>query len=178
MKYIITILITVIVCLVAYKAISFKPITKPTVTTTIIPGDSAPKKIIVKIPVPYDSIITVTDTFYRSVDTAEILRRYFTQYIYDDTIRDTSFVAIIKEIVTQNKIIDRKFYLQNLREKQIINYTTIIDDKKWFITANTELGKQTGIALGTLYENGKYAYGLGYDLINNKLQVSFNYRIK
>ena len=150
------------------------------ITDTItIPGDPIPYAVRVEVPVPHDSFIVVNDTFYRNVDTAEILRKYFTMYFYSDTIRDSSFIAILNESITRNTIVDRQLFVQNLRAKQVIKNTTIpLTSTKWFISAGTTIGDKTGFMLGGMYLNGKNAYGLGYDIINNNIQLSFNYKIK
>lgn len=82
--------------------------------------------------IPVDNPVpTPPDTFYdvmfvevpAKVDTAEILKKYFAVYSYRDTIRqDSMFSLILDDVVSQNKIIDRKAWYKDL-SPTIINTT-------------------------------------------------------
>jgi hypothetical protein len=151
-----------------------------TVTKTVtIPGDSIPYPIKVLIPVPHDSI--VTDTLWQSqkVDTAEILRRYFARYFYNDTIRDTSFIAIIQEVITQNRIIDRQFKLQNTRAQAITYVTNITTPSpKWYVGPSVSYNGKVGFGASGLWRNNNHAFGLNIDVTNRMAGITYMLSIK
>lgn len=149
-----------------------------TVTKTVtVPGDNIPYPVPVPVPVPHDSV--VVDSFWRDVDTAAILRRFFTQYTYQDTIRDTSFLAILREVVTQNQIIERKLSVQNLRPTAVTYTTnTVAAPARWYAGPTANLGSRMGVGAEILYANNKNAFGLSYDLVNRNVGVKWLYSIK
>lgn len=155
-----------------------EPLTTKTITKTVtVPGDSIPYPVNVLVPVPYDSI--VVDSFWRKVDTAEILRKYFIKYVYQDTIRDTSFLAILREVVTQNQIIERKLSVQNLRPTAVTYTTnTVTAPSRWYAGPTANLGSRMGVGAEILYANNKNAFGLSYDLVNRNVGVKWLYSIK
>jgi hypothetical protein len=104
-----------------------------------IPGDSIPYSVVSYVPV-WDSIM-VTDTIPSEIDTAAILKDYFVTRVYKDTITDdTSFLAIIRDEISQNRITNRNYSHQNLRAT-IINTTTI------FAAPKVEVGPYLGYGL-------------------------------
>ena len=103
-----------------------KVITK---TVVILTGDKVQVFIPTKAPKP---VYIDTGSYHieykegkaSKIDTLAIIKDYLSKYYYNDTIKDTSFVAIIKEVLYKNRIIDRQLYVQNLRQK-IVNTTTV-----------------------------------------------------
>jgi hypothetical protein len=105
-------------------------ITDTTYTTRIIPGDSVLSEIQVHVPVPVyiDSIIYLP----ANIDTALILSQYFNRLYYVDTIyREGNFMAVVKDSVSNNRIVYRAFDFQNLRPTAI--YTTNIRHQEYNI---------------------------------------------
>ena len=157
----------------------------PTGTTVIktvtIPGDRIPYPVNVYLPSPRDSFM-VRDTLWKSfpVDTAEILERFFTRYLYRDTIRDTSFIAILQEIITQNKIVNRTLWVQNTRPQAITYITTNIAPAacKWFIGPSISYNGKLGLGVGGIWCNGAHAFGVNYDVTNRISSLSYYYALK
>lgn len=78
----------------------------------------------VLIPKPYPVYKDTGSIKWKDVDTSEILKDYYTKYYYIDTLKDdTSAFIQINDIVTENKLQDRKLIFQN--RKPIIINTTI-----------------------------------------------------
>jgi hypothetical protein len=103
-------------------------VTDTTYTTGIIPGDSVPYEVLVHVPVPVyvDSIIYLP----ANIDTAVILAEYFQRLYYVDTIyREGNFMAVVKDSVSNNRIVYRAFDFQNLRPTAI--YTTNIRHQEY-----------------------------------------------
>jgi len=155
-----------------------EPLPTRTITKTVtVPGDSIPYPVKVLVPAPYDSI--VVDTVWRQVDTAAILRKYFIKYVYQDTIRDSSFLAILREVVTQNQITERELSVQNLRPTAVTYTTnTVAAPARWYAGPTANLGSRMGVGAEILYVRNKNAFGLSCDLVNRNVGVTWLYSIK
>lgn len=152
--------------------------TASTITRTVtVPGDSKPYPVAVAVPVPYDSV--VVDTFWRDVDTAAILRRFFTQYTYQDTIRDSSFVAILREVLAQNQIIERQLSVQNLRPTQV-TYTTTVETPppRWYAGGFASYGGHSSAGVTLLYARKNNAFGITADPFNRSAGVQWLHVIR
>jgi hypothetical protein len=91
-----------------------------TYVTTIIPGDSALKEVMVKVPYPVYRDTGSTRLVWQPVDTLAILADYHRASYYSDTITlDGNFLAIIRDSVNFNRITWRGFDHQNLRPQVI-----------------------------------------------------------
>lgn len=146
--------------------------------TVIIAGDSIPYPVKVLIPVPYDSIVYRDNPIPTVVDTEAILHRYFAKYFYRDTIRDSTFVAILNELVTENRIVDRQLEVQNLRPHSVTYTTSIIQPPpKWYVGPVITFGSKPGAGAELLYVKGKNAVGLSGDAVNRSISVKWLYSI-
>jgi hypothetical protein len=143
--------------------------------TDTIHGDSVPYPVYRDVPYPVPVYRDTGSTRWRDkpIDTGAILREYFTRNYYRDTITDdTSFLAIIEDTVTENRIIYRQYWHQNLRPKVINQYTTTIHSG-----TGLYLGAGTGITpdkpalnVSALFiTTGKFHYQFTYDLNNKSL---------
>lgn len=74
-----------------------------------------------------------TDTFYRSIDTIEILKDYYSKYAYQDTVQvDTFGNIVISDTITKNYIIARKVQ-SNLEIPEItIEKTIYLNSREWY----------------------------------------------
>ena len=131
----------------------------------------------VAVPVPHDSV--VVDTFWRNVDTAAILRRFFTQYTYQDTIRDSSFVAILREVLAQNQIIERQLSVQNLRPTQV-TYTTTVETPppRWYAGGFASYGGHSSAGVTLLYARKNNAFGITADPFTRSAGVQWLHAIR
>lgn len=150
-----------------------------TVKTVTIPGDSIPYPVPTPVPVPYDSISYKDSLVYQKVDTASILRRYFTQYFYQDTIRDSTFLAILREVVTENRIVDRKLDVQNLRPQAITYATTVINpEPRLFLGPAVSYNGTIGFGGSVMYINNNNAYQVTGDVSNRIITATWLHSIK
>lgn len=159
--------------------------------TVVIPGDKVPVFIPTKAPKP---VYIDTGSYHieykegkaSKIDTLAIMKDYLSKYYYNDTIKDTSFVAIIKEVLYKNRIIDRQLYVQNLRQK-IVNTTTVLPmpklRNKIFIGAglssnlsltNSKPGVMGSVLLVTKKDHG---YEYSYDVINKIHSVGMYWKL-
>jgi hypothetical protein len=172
------ILVTVVIMLSIFPLI--KGCESPTIITRTdtIPGDSIPYPVQVKVPVPYEKI--TTDTIYctAEIDTAAILKDYFTKYFYRDTIKSNSVTAIICEEVTQNKITDRQVWIQNHRPIQIINNAPLQSNSIFAGLNISEYNKKLGIGPSIIYTRKQDAFNLNYDIINSGISIGYYRKFK
>lgn len=113
-----------------------------------------------------------------SVDTAEVLKRYFASNTFQDTISDSSLVAVIRDSVVENKIIARDFTYR-------INRPTVIQTVETKSMANTgestvsigAFATKVGYGAQLLLARPKATYGFGYDLPNNSIAVQLSWKL-
>jgi hypothetical protein len=160
----------------------------PEVTTTIIhdtiPGDPYPVISYLDKPVPF-RVEVPGDTFwkYHKVDTAAILKDYFSRKIYGDTLKDdtSAFIALI-DTVYMNQLHKRTLIFQNRRATEInttINNFGEVPRNKFFF--GVSIGRSlNNFAAGPslLWVTKKsFAYGLMYDVVNKDFYGTFYYKI-
>ncbi len=80
-----------------------------------IPGDHQLIKVQDKILEPV-KIIHSQHPKNKPVDTAAVLRDYFDQKVYSDTIRSRDVVAVIKDSIVNNGIRGRQVFIENKRQ--------------------------------------------------------------
>ncbi|MDL5050662.1 hypothetical protein QQ054_32180 [Oscillatoria amoena NRMC-F 0135] len=143
-----------------------------------IPGDSIQYPVYVGVPIP--DTVYLPDTVTLLPDTAAILSDYFQIRKYSDTIRrDSSFLVIINDSLTRNRLSGRSVFFQNLRP---IAVTSTIITRKPLPAPAIFAGANLG---GTL--SGKYSFSpslaytnkqgrmlsLQYDLLNRELRAGY-----
>lgn len=112
------------------------------------------------------------------IDTAEILKQYFAANTFQDTISDSSIVAVIKDSVIENKIVARDFTYR-------INRPTVIQtvETKSTATANGSTVSVGAFATKTTYgaqvllARPQATYGVGYDLRNKSLALQLSWKL-
>jgi hypothetical protein len=173
--------LTLLFLLVAVCVISLfqEPKTaEKTVTQTItVPGDSVPYVVQVKVPVPV-FIDHIVDTNNMVVDTAAIIAKYLERVVYNDTIRDSSMLAILNETVSRNRIVERKVWLQNLRPQAITYTTTVVEPSPQWLAgvSGNVIGGRIGIGAGVVYVRKRDAFTLS--VYTNGVQGSYMWKIK
>lgn len=149
--------------------------------TIKIKGDSVayPVKVTVNVPVKLPG-----DTFWKTqpIDTFNILSQYFDKYLYTDTFKkDSDFVAILQDTITQNRIIGRKFWHQNLKESMIVTKTVTTTEPlpKIFIGGGIGLNNKIGLNIsGTYIVNKSMAINGNIDPLNKYVSINYQYKIK
>lgn len=165
----------------------------PEVVTIIerdtIKGDSVPYEVLLPKPFPVYKDTGSTKWKYKEVDTCSILRDYYSQYYYQDTLKnDTSALVVVNDVVTENKLQARKLIFQN-RRATVIN-TTINNYgetpcSKLYIGAG--LGKSIPnfltdsvirMPVALLFTTkGRWAYELEYDIFTNYVEAKVFYKL-
>ena len=75
---------------------------------------------------------------------ARIAIDYFQQYVFSDTIRDSSIEAFITDTVSKNSIIARGFQYRILRPTEIINNTIVDNSPKLLLSGFASDGYGVG----------------------------------
>jgi len=192
-KYAILIIIGVMAAIILMLTLRSCHPDGPDVVTVIerdtIKGDSVPYEVLLPKPYPVYKDTGSTRWKYKDVDTCAILRDYYAQYYYNDTLKnDTSALVVVNDVVTENRLQARKLIFQN-RRPTVIN-TTINNYgetpcNKLYIGAG--LGKsipnfltdsviRMPVAL-LLTTKGRWAYELEYDIFNNYLEAKVYYKL-
>ena len=123
------------------------------IITDTIPGDTVFRQITVHVPKPVYIDTGSTLWKFRDIDTAAILKNYFSKVFYSDTILDiNSFEAVIQDSLTQNRIAWRSVQFKNLKPTQINHYYPV----------NTGQGFYPGIGFGTSPEGLRIGLGAIY----------------
>lgn len=124
----------------------------PIIIRDTILGDIPDPEIIIK-EVPAD------------VDTAAILKSYFSEKIYNDTILLYPELQVgLTDIVSQNSIVDRQIF---------VNYQRPVPHKFNAFSVGADLGYRS-IPLYLSYRHKRMTYKLGYDFINRSLMGGFS----
>lgn len=130
----------------------------------VIPGEK------IKIPVPITFTVPVPVAL--KIDTAAILKNYFSVNYYSQLIQDSSIRAYIKDSVSQNKIVHRDFSYQWLKPVLTTQSSTVTLEPKKRLKL---------LAGGFIESNGYSLSGLGpiasLQLKNGDL-ISFAYDAK
>ncbi len=101
--------------------------------TLRLPGDSVPYPVPTEIPVPYPIYVDTGSIQWimEDIDTLAVLREYFMQYEYIDTIsNDTTMLVIVTDTIGENKLQGRSVQFKSLRGNTIITETIKIEKKK------------------------------------------------
>ena len=145
-----------------------------------VKGDSAPR--VVRVPVPQVRYVALPpDTVFVNVDTAGILRAYFTSRRYVDTLlNDSSAFIALDEEVCENEVKERWLTFQNRRLTTITTTTTttmLQHEPRLQVYAGAIAGR--GLAapmVGVGWK--KWSFAAGYNLSGGGLVGGVGYRIR
>ena len=117
------------------------------------------------------SYIILTDTLPIH-DTIRIISDYSRIYAYSDTIKQDSNIFVIRDTISQNKILSRSFEA-NLREKTIVTKQLYVEKPKnaLYLGFRGDFRPSNGLVVLSpslmLNAKNKALIGLGFDLYNN-----------
>lgn len=117
---------------------------------------------------------------YKDVDTSAILRDYFSKNFYQDTIwSDSSYLAIIKDTISRNRITYRQFEVNQFRKTRTITRTiTKYPQQAIYIGAGAgKFGEEFGLTGNVHYRSSDMLYSLGYDVINSNVTISASWKL-
>ncbi|WP_286984208.1 hypothetical protein [Haliea sp.] len=122
-------------------------------------------------PVPYPVEVVRWDTFKTSVDTAFILKDYFSKIFYRDSIVQDSVSIIIEDTVTRNRIVSRYLNYTLRYPTKIVTNEVYVPKNEYFYGAQLVSGREGFAYIGPELSlktktNNLYQFGIG---INNQL---------
>lgn len=165
---------------------------EPEVITTVIhntiPGDSIPYEVLLPKPFPVYKDTGSTKWKYKDVDTCAILKDYFAEYYYQDTLKDdTSALVIVNDMVTENRLQNRKLIFQNRRatviNTTINNYGEMPAHKIYFgaglNNSVVNFDENTlGLTANVLWvTKNRWAYEASYDIFHNNIELTVFYKL-
>ena len=118
-----------------------------------------------------------------NVDTLAILRKFFTEFTYIDTLQDSNVVVYSLVKVKGNQVTDSKLQYKKLRPDKTITITNNIEVRKACFGFGGITGTQ-GTQITMLSVNGffqaknKQIYSLGYNLMDKSVNFGFYWPIK
>lgn len=124
-------------------------------------------------------------TLPQQIDTAAILRDYFSKVFATDTLQDSLFVLTVNDTLSKNRIAYRHYSYRLLKPFQVIkSYTTTLTNTVQstgfyagaYIAFN--LTHPTGAGVKLHYTLPRYSFGLGLDPFQRQAQAEFLIRIK
>ena len=117
-----------------------------------------------------DTVLTV-DTFFKDIDTLEVLKDYYAKYVYGDTIDlDTLGYLIVLDTITQNKILSRETLSNIYIPTTIITNVELINEREFYagMSAGLVPTQLDFIGVEFLYRSKNYhAYGVGLGINQN-----------
>lgn len=121
--------------------------------------------------IPY--VIIATDTLELPIhDTIRILSEYYAVKAYTDSIKQDSNIFVIRDTISQNKILSRSFEA-SLREKTIVTKQLYVEKPKnaLYFGFRGDFRPYNGLVVLSpsliLNAKNKALIGLGFDLYNN-----------
>ena len=154
-------------------------ITETTVDT--IWGDTTPREIAVDVPYPVFKDTGTTRWREIDIDTMAILTDFFSRYYYQDTITDDStFLCVIMDTVSQNRIADRRFIFQDLSPRVISTTHVSLKKKRKLFAGGMIGGSQSAIVAGgglMLQTRRDHAYAYSYDAISKHHLITLYWKI-
>lgn len=149
-------------------------------TFTRIEKDSIPYPVYVPKPGPRDTQVVEVPGV---IDTQAILADYHRVYSYSDTLhKPNDFTAYLKEKISQNRVIEREFNLQNHRSSETIVVTDTVQntpEKRRKVFVGGHAGGSRDILTGAfdfgpdiMYQTKKdLQFGYAYDLLGKYHEI-------
>jgi hypothetical protein len=183
-NWIIGILILIVLTGVFFLGYSRYPIWKPCPTTT---SDTIYKidTIIHYIPdsIPFyitkiDSVI-YHDTVFKDVDTAAILKDYYAWHYYTRNWDDTLLSVTLKDVISENKVIDHEFTYKIVRPQVVVNNVTNITNylKYLYLGGGITLPDSKYSNFGVYGAFPRTLIGLGYIPFSPGVNITLGFKI-
>ena len=145
--------------------------------------DTVPYPVTQYVPEPVYIDTGSTKWKWHPVDTAAILKDYYSKHYYVDTLANDSLALIIvSDTVSQNRIVSRRkqlsFFHQTIRETTLIN-NPFPGKRKLFMGLTVgRKPQQFGIGPAVLYTSKRdQAYSFSYDILNHDWYFTMYWKI-
>ena len=187
MKWYWVVIIFLLAIILVQRACTPKPHNTETVvyqTDTIVVRVNTVSIDTIYTPKPYYIDTGSTKYIVKDIDTAEILKDYFTGFFYQDTIlNDSNGLIVISDVLYRNRIKSRKKYLK-LSERTIYVTKYVPEDRKIKVFVGFGVGYgwkyynpqlTADIMLLTKKDN---AYSVKYDVFNNSINLTMYWKLR
>jgi len=136
------------------------------VTNTITVHDTItnyiPKDIYHYVQVLKDTVIYNDKIVYKDVDTAQILRNFFSTYIHERYFHDANINVYLTDSISQNKSIGHSFRYQWLQPQTITENKVTVNNYRKSIYVGAGMNSRQDISIKGLYAGEKLAIGAAY----------------
>lgn len=135
------------------------------ITNTVLIHDTIIHEITANHYIQNTDTIIYTDTVFREVDTAMILKDYFAIHVYNRHWEDTLIKVDLKDTVTQNTFLGNKFKYEILRPQTIINTTvdnSVHYNKYLYVGLDIPFKNSENASIDVLFAFQKGYLGAGY----------------
>lgn len=119
------------------------------------------------------------------VDTAEVIRRYLTDYFYQDSFRNNEISLVVSDSLYNNKLTWRDYRYKILRPDSLITIETIITNTLepnhfYWGAGIVSIGTQVGLMPKILFTKKQYAFDFGsiINLPQPNFGISIFYKIR
>jgi hypothetical protein len=150
---------------------------QPLRSDTVIKYKYLPKWFYLKMPT--QQIVDSTPAVLPpKVDTLAILKKFYTEYCYRDTVQDTNIIAVSEIEVFENKIRNHNLSYKLLRPEKTITITNTVEKPfkpLLLVGVSISQDKQFSFGLGPqvlFISKRRQSVGLGYDVINKRLNAN------
>lgn len=142
-----------------------------------LPADTAFIEVPVDVPITttlyiHDTVVTTLPEYIHDTtilfDTIKIVEAYLGKVFYSKKITTDDLEAVIKDTISQNRIISRQFSYKNLRE---CGYTP-----RLIIGSELHLGGKYGLYLTGGYDASTWIVNAGYDPFNKSVKIGAFYK--
>jgi len=155
---------------------------KETIYDTI--HDTVPYLVIRYVPKPVYKDTGSTKWKWHKVDTSAILQDYYSKHYYIDTLANDSIaLVVIRDTVSQNRIISRQksltFFQRTIKQTTTIKAPSL-NRRKLFVGLSIGRNpKQFALSPSILYTSRKdNAYAFSYDVLNHDIYLSMYWKIR
>lgn len=113
------------------------------------------------------------------IDTLAVIKSFYRENIYIDTLKDSSLIAVLRIRVAQNRLVGHPVLTYKITVPQIEKtITNTVEDNKGFfligLRGGTDKTLYTTFGPEVIFvSKRKKAYGIGYDAIHKSLNASF-----
>lgn len=156
---------------------------KTKIDTFYLPGKDKIHELPAKTPEPIYIEVPIITEIPSIVDTAKILREYFTKNFYSDSTKNDSVVVYYKAEVTMNILKSMKqsyrLTLPQMVIKESTTITTMQSRQLAFIGVDlTSNGANLGFYPSIYFDTRKAMFGAGYDPLNKAVKVGVYTKLK
>lgn len=125
--------------------------------------------------------IAITDTVRDTIRIKQVVTDYYSKFRYVDSIKDKDVVVRITDLISENRILERNYSVQNLRQSVFVTTTIPYQPRnKVFLGGGVTLsGEKIGYKANVFWMNkNDQLFGLGYNPPEGSVEFTAAFKIK